>query len=147
MMLHHYQEGETESQLGKHTVRSGTKSLFIIQRLSHFFCEWVRAESLHSGTHTHTHTYPHKHTASEKPISPCAGTGINVEVICFNQLNRHLLELDSDRLHQPQPPSSLPLFTCVRTSACARVAEDIHQSHNLVAGAAAAAAHVPALCN
>lgn len=50
------------------------------------------------------------------PISAYAATEINVEVICFDQLNRHLLELDSNRL-QKAPPLPIRQAVCVRECA------------------------------
>lgn len=49
-----------------------------------------------------THTHRHTHSSPPKTRSvPHIRTGINAEVICFDQLNRHLLELDSNRLQRP----------------------------------------------
>lgn len=58
-------------------------------------------------THTDSHSSPPK-TRSV----PYIRTGINAEVICFDQLNRHLLELDSNRLQRP---------LCQYVSVCGRV--------------------------
>lgn len=99
-----------------HSIIRNQITIYHLAIKSHILCEWVRAEELHPALATHTYT---RHTrawcASKKPISPYAGTGINVEVICFDQLNRHLLELDSNRLQKAQP---LPIRLCICVCSC-----------------------------